>query len=352
MTNLSFSKITTVPSTGLTVGRIYFETSTGLIKVATSTSAYDAFGGVRDAQWNSTSQHLIITNANGNTIDLDLSDVASATEVSTAIAGKADKTYVDDELAKKVDKVTGKSLSTNDYTTAEKTKLSGIAANAQVNVIESVKVNGTTLEVTDKAVNVVVPAATVTGVKSGDKVLALANKELSTTLGLTYDSATKKINLTGIGSAVIASVDATDFIKDGMVEGVSFDPKTKNLTITFNTESGKEDIKVDLSDLVDTYTAGTGITITGNSIAVNTSTIATVASVNEVKAKAETAVQTVSASGTAPLTLSASKTETAVTVSGSVAEMKAATASAAGSAGIVPAPAAGKQASFLRGDGT
>ena len=208
------------------------------------------------------------------------------------------------------------------------------------------KVNGTALKVTDKAVNVVVPAATVTGVKSGDKVLALANKELSTTLGLTYDSATKKINLTGIGSAVIASVDATDFIKDGMVEGVSFDPETKNLTITFNTESGKEDIEVDLSDLVDTYTAGTGITITGNSITVNTSTIATVASVNEVKAKA------VSASGTAPLTLSASKTGTAVTVSGSVAEMKAATASAAGSAGIVPAPAAGKQASFLRGDGT
>ena len=352
MTNLSFSKIATVPDTGLTVGRIYFETSTGLIKVATSATAYDAFGGVRDAQWNSASQHLIITNANGSTIDLDLSDVASATEVSTAIAGKADKTYVDDELAKKVDKVTGKGLSTNDYTTAEKTKLSGIAANAQVNVIESVKVNGAALEVTDKAVNVVVPAATVTGVKSGDKVLALANKELSTTLGLTYDSATKKINLTGIGSAVIASVDATDFIKDGMVEGVSFDPETKNLTITFNTESGKEDIEVDLSDLVDTYTAGTGITITGNSIAVNTSTIATVASVNEVKAKAETAVQTVSASGTAPLILSASKTGTAVTVSGSVAEMKAATASAAGSAGIVPAPAAGKQASFLRGDGT
>ena len=70
------------------------------------------------------------------------------------------------------------------------------------------------------------------------------------------------------------------------------------------------------------------------------------------KLTAETAVQTVSTSGTAPLTLSASKTGTAVTVSGSVAEMKAATASAAGSAGIVPAPAAGKQASFLRGDGT
>lgn len=34
----------------------------------------------------------------------------------------------------KVDKETGKGLSTNDYTTAEKTKLAGIAANAEVNV--------------------------------------------------------------------------------------------------------------------------------------------------------------------------------------------------------------------------
>ena len=34
------------------------------------------------------------------------------------------------------------------------------------------------------------------------------------------------------------------------------------------------------------------------------------------------------------------------------ANMKAATASAAGAAGLVPAPAAGKQTSFLRGDGT
>ena len=36
-----------------------------------------------------------------------------------------------------------KVLSTNDYTTAEKNKLAGIAAGAQVNVIESVSVNGT-----------------------------------------------------------------------------------------------------------------------------------------------------------------------------------------------------------------
>ena len=57
----------------------------------------------------------------------------------------------------KVDKEDGKGLSTNDYTTTEKSKLAGIAAGAQVNVIESVKVNGVALPVSEKAVNVTVP---------------------------------------------------------------------------------------------------------------------------------------------------------------------------------------------------
>lgn len=57
----------------------------------------------------------------------------------------------------KVDKVTGKGLSTNDYTTAEKNKLSGIASGAQVNVLEGVQVNGADLSITSKKVNVVVP---------------------------------------------------------------------------------------------------------------------------------------------------------------------------------------------------
>lgn len=42
-------------------------------------------------------------------------------------------TGLDTTLGTKVDKVTGKGLSTEDYTAAEKTKLTGIAAGAQVN---------------------------------------------------------------------------------------------------------------------------------------------------------------------------------------------------------------------------
>lgn len=48
-------------------------------------------------------------------------------------------TYTDEATSAKVDKITGKGLSTNDYTSAEKTKLSGIETGAQVNTITGVK---------------------------------------------------------------------------------------------------------------------------------------------------------------------------------------------------------------------
>lgn len=60
-------------------------------------------------------------------------------------------------LGGKVDVESGKGLSTNDYTSAEKQKLSGIASGAQTNVIESVKVNGTKVEPSSKAVDISVP---------------------------------------------------------------------------------------------------------------------------------------------------------------------------------------------------
>ena len=47
-------------------------------------------------------------------------------------------TTVANDIGKKVDKVTGKGLSTNDYTTEEKNKLAGIAAGAQKNTVTSV----------------------------------------------------------------------------------------------------------------------------------------------------------------------------------------------------------------------
>lgn len=46
----------------------------------------------------------------------------------------------------------------------------------------------------------------------------------------------------------IASIDTTDFIKDGMIESVELDGTV--LKIIFNTESGKEEIDVDFKDII------------------------------------------------------------------------------------------------------
>ena len=67
---------------------------------------------------------------------------------------------VKNALAGKVDKVDGKGLSTNDYTSNEKTKLSGIASGAQVNVLEGIQKNGTAVTITNKIANISVPTKT------------------------------------------------------------------------------------------------------------------------------------------------------------------------------------------------
>lgn len=88
-TNLSFQKIATVPASGLVVGRIYFETSTGMIKVATSATAVDKFGdGVKSASWDESAKTLKIINESGEEISLNLSDVASASAVTTELEKK------------------------------------------------------------------------------------------------------------------------------------------------------------------------------------------------------------------------------------------------------------------------
>lgn len=91
-------------------------------------------------------------------------------------------------------------------------------------------------------------------------------------LNLTYNTETKKINLEGFDSSIIASIDATAFIKDGMINTVelvtdpeSHDPGTY-LVITFNTDAGKDAIYLDVSSLIDVYEGHNGIKVTGKDI--------------------------------------------------------------------------------------
>lgn len=79
-------------------------------------------------------------------------------------AAKAIVDGVTSALTNKVDKIAGKGLSANDFTNALKDKLDGIASGAQVNVLEAVKLNGTALNI-DANKAVNVPAVTAISVQ-------------------------------------------------------------------------------------------------------------------------------------------------------------------------------------------
>jgi hypothetical protein len=116
-------------------------------------------------------------------------------------------------LAGKVDADATKQLSTEDYTSAEKAKLAGIAEGAEANAVQTVKVNGTALIPDgDRAVDVTVP-------------LALD--------GLSYEGGV--LTATDTAGAEVASVDTG---LGAAYVGASFDPS--NSAIVFDTSAGDE----------------------------------------------------------------------------------------------------------------
>lgn len=88
----------------------------------TSTSAHN---DIRDLISGLTMKLNVLADSDDTTLD-QLSEIVSYI--------KNNKDLIDGITTSKVDKMPGKGLSTNDYTTAEKNKLSGIASGAEVNV--------------------------------------------------------------------------------------------------------------------------------------------------------------------------------------------------------------------------
>lgn len=174
------------------------------------------------------------------------------------------KDEVTEGLSGKVDKETGKGLSTNDLTATLKSHYDAAythsqsthaPTNAQANVIETVKVNGTALTPSSKAVDVTVPTKTSDLTNDSDYVSDAAYVHTDTNF-----TSAEKTKLGGVASGAQANV--------------------------------LESVKMN----------GTALTITSKAV--------------------------------------------------DIPQMGAATASADGKAGVVPAPAKGKQTAFLRGDGT
>lgn len=184
----------------------------------------------------------------------------SATVPLSAAQGKELKRQIDT----KVDAVTGKGLSTNDYTDEDKEKLGTIARGAQVNKISSFKANNTEVGGAGNGVTVSLAGNLVdsTNAATGSVKFNLSHK---------YVAADKKIYFFNSANAPttgtdgnIFFIDTTDFVKDGILSNAEYNEITHILTLTFNSDAGKEPIPIDLSDLVNVYKASNGITLDGD----------------------------------------------------------------------------------------
>lgn len=313
MANLKFFRSATAPAAA-ELGAIWFDSASKLLKVknATDWEVYDGGRNVTDATF--VEGLLTITKASGENVTLNFKDVASADkmmkvfgELDTAVkkaqstantgvtnaataqaAAEAAQTTADSKVASVTGDTTVKAVTSADHAVTL-----SLATSNKGNVKFTQDTDGL-------SANVTIPAATVTGVAADDKVLSLTNKLVSATIGLDYGDATtealagkKAIKLLGKKGVVISEIDASAFIKDGMIQSVAFDTETKHVTITFNTDAGNDPIDVDLSTLVDTYKAGTGLSLAkGGTFSVDTTTIATVDKATELANAAETAAKT------------------------------------------------------------
>ena len=119
----SIKVVKTLPTTDISATTVYLKTS----ETSLAGNLYDEYIYV-DSKWELLGSQTV-----------DLSGYVTISSMNTA-------------LANKVDKVSGKELSTNDYTTAEKNKLAGIAAGANKTVVDSDISTTSTNPIQNKAV--------------------------------------------------------------------------------------------------------------------------------------------------------------------------------------------------------
>ena len=189
-------------------------------------------------------------------------DIANLKTADTQIIGRLDAIeQLNTTQQSSIDTLNG------DMTTVK----SSVSTNAQNLTTLTATVNGNSSSIS--ALQGAIDGLAVKSVKEGELVLAAdASGILSTTMSLAYDNENHKIQLKGIEGALVSELDASEFIKDGMIDSVVYNPDTKIITITWNTAAGKDATTIDISHLVDTYTASNGLELSDNAFSVKIDT--------------------------------------------------------------------------------
>lgn len=334
MANLRFIKVSTLPTTGLQEGDILFVKSNSTVYVTEKKSATDTtlvntpfWGGIvknarmKKASSDAAEARVLEISYMDSTpaLEIDFSDIASSSDISaklnalstriTAAQTRADNAY--NLAAGKVSDVKGSGAI---VVTGDKTKTVGLVLNTSptntVELTQSAPGGGGSAVTGGLSANVKVsvlkPQLDLVG--TDEKVLSYDGGFVKSDITMSYDGTDKKIYLYGkdkTKAKAISTVDCTSFVKDGMLEGsalykataatgtVTINGKPYSLTgltanhtyivLVWNTDSSKEAMSIDVTTLIDVYTAGEGLKLTGNQFSVDKTKVAQKADLDKLK---------------------------------------------------------------------
>lgn len=204
----------------------------------------------------------IVNGEDGNVYSLNFMANADGSNWSSITLLTKYSLATSDDLKRYITSVTAASCNGIEIGGTTQTRIVGLKLDpTQGNVTLSVGCNGLKAEDTTALRDV-----------TGQNFIKKNGTDVEGHLNLTYNTETKKINLEGFDSSVIASIDATAFIKDGMINTVELvtNPESHNpgtyLVITFNTDAGKDAIYLDVSSLINVYEGHNGVKVTGKHI--------------------------------------------------------------------------------------
>ena len=130
-----------------------------------------------------TNEWIVLTGSDGNSTHVSYSDFGEDNIINTV---KVNGTALTPDANKAVNIPAATDSVTGAMTSTDHTKLTGIAAGAQVNVLEGVQLNGSDLTITNKKVNIPAAGSTTKGVISNADVNALIQAAISGITGISF----------------------------------------------------------------------------------------------------------------------------------------------------------------------
>lgn len=181
-------------------------------------------------------EKLMFKNENGDVITL-----SSDAQISSLI--EALQTAITNEVNRATSAETAEATARENADTALLNAISGEVQNR----IADVDAEEERAEAAEEALNDAIDAV-------DDKLdQEIADRKAEAVANVSYDESGKTIDFYNKNEEKIASIDATDFIKDGMIDSVTLETTggTTYLVIVWNTASGKEETRIDIGDIFD-----------------------------------------------------------------------------------------------------